>query len=55
MITRNRQAILVIVAALALFAVYRDPQGSGGAVHDALTLVADVVHGLFEFAGAVTG
>lgn len=53
--TRSRQAVLALAAAFALVAVYHDPQGTGGAVRDALSVVAGLVTSIFEFAGALAG
>lgn len=53
--TRSRQAILAVAAVLALVAVYRDPYGSGEAVRGVFSMLAGLVHGVFEFAGAVVG
>ena len=51
--TRTRQAVLVILVAFALYAVISDPEGSGGAVRDALGMLGEGVQGLAAFARAV--
>lgn len=50
---KNRKVLLVIVAVVALLAIYNNPQESGGIVRDALGAFADLVDGMFDFAGAV--
>lgn len=53
--TRNRQILLVIVAAVALLAMYRDPQAAGAAVRGTFLLLAGAVHGVFQMATTLTG
>lgn len=51
--TKNRQLLLVLLAVVALLAIYENPTGTGGVVRNLLDALLDVVASVFDFAGAV--
>lgn len=51
--TKNRRALAAIAAAIAVLAIYLDPQGSAGAVRGVLDLATEAADGVITFATAV--
>jgi hypothetical protein len=51
-VLKNRQT-LVVIAIIALIAIYQAPTEAGGAVHDVFSLLAGVIQNMFTFTGAV--
>ena len=52
MFTTRRLATMVITAFI-LFEIYKDPNGTGGYVHNAIGMIARMVLSVFRFFGAV--
>jgi hypothetical protein len=50
---KNRKAVAMIAAAIAILAIYQNPQGSAGVVHSVLDIALEAVGGVLAFAGAL--
>jgi cytochrome b len=49
----TRRLVALVVAAFVLFEIYKDPNGTGGYVHDVIGMIARLVLSVFRFFGAV--